>query len=30
MHLVDTMAYTGQKRWHGLGNVLNGQQPIEV
>ncbi len=21
-HLIDTMAYTGQTPWHGLGNVL--------
>lgn len=30
MHLVETMAYTGQKPWHGLGNKLARQQPIEV
>lgn len=30
MHLIDTLAYTGQKPWHGLGNELSGQQPIEV
>ncbi|KAF1691565.1 hypothetical protein CSC62_15790 [Pseudoxanthomonas jiangsuensis] len=30
MHLVETMAYAGQKPWHGLGNRLAPQQPIEV
>ena len=30
MHLVETMAYAGQKPWHGLGNKLAPQQPIEV
>lgn len=30
MHLVETMAYTGQTPWHGLGNKLSKQQSIEV
>lgn len=30
MHLVQTMAYTGQQPWHGLGNALAPNQPIEV
>jgi phage/plasmid-like protein (TIGR03299 family) len=29
-HLVETMAFTGQTPWHGLGNQLTPHQPIEV
>jgi len=29
-HLIDTMAYAGTTPWHGLGNQLTQQQPIEV
>ena len=29
-HLVETMAFTGQTPWHGLGNELTPNQPIEV
>ncbi len=29
-HLVESMAYTGQTPWHGLGHLLPAQQPIEV
>ena len=30
MHLVETMAYAGDKPWHGLGNKLATPQPIEM
>lgn len=30
MHLVQTMAYAGEIPWHGLGNRLLPNQPIEV
>lgn len=30
MHMVETMAYTGQAPWHGLGNRLAPQQSIDV
>ncbi len=29
-HLIDTMAYTGQTPWHGLGNVLPPQQSLDI
>lgn len=30
MHLVETMAYAGERPWHGLGNRLAPEQSIEV
>lgn len=30
MHLVQTMAYMGDAPWHGLGNRLTPNQPLEV
>ena len=30
MHLVETMAYAGDKPWHGLGNKLATPQPIDI
>lgn len=29
-HLIDSMAYVNEVPWHGLGNQLTAQQPIEV
>jgi phage/plasmid-like protein (TIGR03299 family) len=29
-HLVETMAYAGSTPWHGLGNKLSKNQPLEV
>ena len=30
MHLVETMAYAGEKPWHGIGNKLAPQQSIDT
>jgi phage/plasmid-like protein (TIGR03299 family) len=30
MHLVESMAYANEKPWHGLGNKLPADQPIDV
>lgn len=30
MHLVQTMAYANEEPWHGLGNKLAPNQPLEV
>lgn len=29
-HLIDSIAYTGQTPWHGLGNILPPQQSLEI
>lgn len=30
MHLISSMAFTGETPWHGLGNLLPPNQPLEV
>lgn len=30
VHQIETMAFVGDPRWHGLGNPLSPNQPIEV
>jgi hypothetical protein len=29
-HLIESMAFVGATPWHGLGNPLSPQQPLEV
>lgn len=29
-HLIDSMAYTGQTPWHGLGNILPPRQSLDI
>jgi phage/plasmid-like protein (TIGR03299 family) len=29
-HLIESMAYTGQTPWHGLGNLLPAKQPLDI
>ena len=30
MHLVETMAYAGEKPWHGIGSRLAPKEPVDV